>query len=192
MKTTDQLINSLPWPDGKYRYAVVNVNPDNSFRIVYFDTEPHFHSAFHFWIHQNGARILAINAEKTTDWKSAIITHKQWLAAQPPAIQFPQVGETWMTSTGPVVIRHVENTEASWECCAVNSDGELRLCSLEQLKKMPSHTAMFVHSAMQIIDEHITPEDDLRLVAEAIVAGKLDAELAAMGYVKPEPAKAAS
>lgn len=187
MKTTAQLINSLPWPEGNYHFAVVNTRPDSSFLIVYSEIEPQFHSLFHFWTGKNGDKTTVLKGEETTDWKSAIITHKQWIAAQPPALQFPQVGETWMTSTGPVVIRHVENTESSWECCVVNSDGELRLCSLEQLKKMPSHTAMFVHSAMQIIDEHITPEDDLRLVAEAIVAGKLDAELAAMGYV---PAKA--
>lgn len=87
MKTTAQLINSLPWPDEKYQYAVVNTRPDSSFLIVYSEVEPSFHSVFRFWVNNRGDRATSINGEETTDWKSAIVTREQWLKSSKPAEQ---------------------------------------------------------------------------------------------------------
>jgi len=289
VKTTAQLINSLPWPEGNYHFAVINTRPDSSFLVVYSEVKPQFHSIFHFWISGNGDKATAMDGEETTDWKSAIITREQWLAAQepvveqpaelptaaevilklpkwpentkyavvshsgtgvwqalfsaqlprfqsnvggnfkindwlfndpntyaykarpcsgwqrtiveysawlaaqPPAQPFPQVGETWQTSRGPVTIVYIKpGDEDSWRCCAQRlSDGSLQIYSPEELSPMATAVDDFLDTVLQNIDEHIQPEDTILAVARLIMAGKLDAELAAMGYVKPEPAKAA-
>lgn len=192
MKTTAQLINSLLWPDEKYQYAVVNTRPDGSFLIVYSDEKPSFHSVFHFWVSSPPVKTTAMNGEETTDWKSAVITYEQWKAATAASPEeeprLPQVGETWMTSNGPVEIVYVkkvrQNDSNHWRCCAEHKLGALNIYGLEELKPMPAEV-MFTKAALSKLEEEPVDMQALLVdVAQLIIAGQLDAELAALGYTK--------
>lgn len=129
-----------------------------------------------------------MNGEETTDWKSAIVTYEEWISAQPPAQRIPQVGETWMSSGGQVKIVRVHNRAVGsalrWHCCAEYADGMLDIFNLEELKPMPTPRELFVNSVMEKIEEHIEPAATILDIAILISVGKLDAELAALGYTK--------
>ena len=125
---------------------------------------------------------------KGDGWQETIVTYEEWLSAQPPAQRIPQVGETWMTSNGQVKIvyasRTLPNDPEFQHFCGESPGGSLDIYLLEELKPFLSPSHLFAEAALKLIDEHITPSYSFHRLAGEISAGKLDAELAALGYTK--------
>lgn len=186
MKTTAELIFSMPWEDHSLHYAVISEISKGSFVATYLNIKPTFNPTLGFWTTPYVApRSKSIKAEMTSDCDVTIVTYEQWLEAQKPAPQRPRVGETWMTSNGPIKIVHIKHGDViSWRCCGEHESGGLCIYGLEELKSLPPEV-MFTKAILSKLEEEPVDTQSLLIdVAQLILAGKLDAELAALGYTK--------